>query len=70
MTEPMSDTVRITLKGLPDEVPMNQRVKRLLKWALRGLNLRCVSIDGGEVKSEESDLVDAPTSMYGGGNMP
>jgi hypothetical protein len=38
------ERVRIELEELPDEVPFVQRVKRLLKFALRGCRLRAVAI--------------------------
>ncbi len=37
--------VRLTLRPLPDEVPTDIRLRRLLKYALRALGLRCVKIE-------------------------
>ncbi len=40
------DTVRLTFRPLADSVPAAIRLRRLLKIALRQLNLRCVAVEG------------------------
>ena len=42
----MNDDGRIVIvfKPLPDTVPANVRIRRLLKYALRAMRLKCVSI--------------------------
>ena len=37
---------RVTLRAMPDAVPVPARVRRLLTYALRVCRLRCVSIEG------------------------
>jgi hypothetical protein len=38
------ERVRIELEELPDDVPFAQRVKRLLKFALRACHLKAVKL--------------------------
>jgi hypothetical protein len=35
----------LTLVALPSSVPAANRIRRLLKFALRGLGLKCVALD-------------------------
>jgi hypothetical protein len=36
---------RLTLRPLPDAVPVEHRLRRLLKWALRAGRLRCLTVE-------------------------
>jgi hypothetical protein len=47
MADKNLEVLRLTFKALPDEVPPAIRFRRLLKWALRGLRLKCIDMDNG-----------------------
>jgi hypothetical protein len=51
MPSPTPDTWTLTFAPLADEVPIEVRVRQLLKYALRAQRLRCTRIDGDEVKA-------------------
>ena len=40
-----SRDIRLTLHPLPDDVPVEVRLRQLLKVALRRFRLRCVSVE-------------------------
>lgn len=59
----MSDTadneVRLVFRPLRDSVPWPNRVRHLLKFALRALKLRCVRVEGlPDVETPGSEIVD------------
>lgn len=48
--------LRITLQALPDIAPACVRLKRLLKYALRGLRLRCLRVEEITQDGQESPI--------------
>ena len=49
---PQRERFVITLEALPDGVPAEVRLRRLLKHALRALKLRCVGLREGPTEEE------------------
>lgn len=41
--QPQAGDILLVLRPLPDDVPVANRLRRLLKFAFRGLDLRCIS---------------------------
>jgi len=39
-------TITLTLRPMPSAIPVPIRLRALLKYALRGLSLRCVAVSG------------------------
>jgi hypothetical protein len=54
MTPSQPEQWTLTFLPLTDEVPIEVRVRQLLKYALRAQRLRCVKIDANEVKQFEA----------------
>ena len=48
------DRWTLTFEPLPHDVPATVRIRHLLKYALRTLRLKCVSVDGEKVRQTRS----------------
>jgi len=67
---PPRERFLLTLEALPSDVPSSNRLRRLLKYALRGLGLKCVRLVGDPTgtptitqdASANDEATDAPSS--------
>ena len=56
------DEVVLRFRSLPDSVPWPERVRQLLKYALRACRLRCIKVEGlPAIKEANSEQQENPT---------